>query len=98
MLSRGDVVLLDVREQHEWDSGHAPHATHLALSAMRSGPVELDENATYVVICASGVRSLTVAEALTAGGYSAINVVGGMAAWVQAGGPVVLPDGPAPLA
>ena len=96
-LASGDSVLLDVREQYEWDAVHAPQATHLALSAMRSGPVELAEDATYLVICASGARSQTVAEALTAAGYSALNVVGGMAAWEQAGGPVERPAAAAPL-
>ena len=96
-LVAGASVLLDVREQYEWDAVHAPDATHLALSAMRGGPVELDESASYVVICASGVRSETVATALVEAGYSAVNVIGGMAAWEQAGGPVVRPAAKPPL-
>ena len=96
-LASGESVLLDVREQHEWDAVHAPGATHLAPSAMRGGPVELDESASYVVICASGVRSETVATALLEAGYSAVNVTGGMAAWEQAGGPVVRPAAQSPL-
>lgn len=96
-LVDGESVLLDVREQREWDAVHVPGATHLALSAMRGGPVELDESASYVVICASGVRSETVTEALVAAGYSAVNVIGGMPAWEQAGGPVVRPAAQSPL-
>jgi len=90
-LADGESVLLDVREQYEWDAVHAPQATHLALSTMQSGPVDLAEDANYLVICASGARSQTVATALTEAGYSAVNVIGGMAAWEQAGGPVVRP-------
>ena len=96
-LASGDSVLLDVREQYEWDAVHAPQATHLALSTMHSGPVELAEDASYVVICASGVRSESVTEALVAAGYSAVNVIGGMAAWEQAGGAVVRPAASTPL-
>lgn len=96
-LAAGDVVLLDVREQYEVDAVRIPGATHLALSTMRSGPVDLDEDATYLVICASGVRSETVATALTEAGYSAINVLGGIAAWEQAGGTVVRPAPQTPL-
>ena len=96
-LASGSSVLLDVREQYEWDAVHAPGATHLALSAMRGGPVELDEAASYVVICASGVRSETVTAALVDAGYSAVNVIGGMAAWEQAGGPVARQASQSPL-
>ena len=96
-LVAGSNVLLDVREQYEWDAVHAPDAVHLALSAMRGGPVELDESASYVVICASGVRSETVTAALVDAGYSAVNVIGGMAAWEQAGGPVVRQAPQSPL-
>lgn len=97
-LASGDVVLLDVREQNEWDAGHAPQATLLPLSTMQAGPVDLDEDTTYLVICHSGGRSLTVATALTQGGYNAINVLGGMMAWEQAGGDVVRPAAQSPLA
>ena len=96
-LAQGESILLDVREQHEWDAVHAPQATHLALSTMHAGPVDLAEDANYLVICASGARSLTVATALTEAGYSAVNVLGGMAAWEQAGGPVVRPAPQPPL-
>jgi rhodanese-related sulfurtransferase len=96
-LASGESVLLDVREQYEWDAVHAPGATHLAMSTMQSGPVELAEDANYLVICASGARSQTVASALTAAGYAAANVIGGMAAWEQAGGPVERPAAPRPL-
>ena len=90
-LAEGDAVLLDVREQYEWDAGHAPAATLLPLSTMQAGPVDLDTDTTYLVICHSGARSLTVATALSQAGYSAINVLGGMMAWEQAGGDVVRP-------
>lgn len=96
-LAASGSVLLDVREQYEWDAVHASGATHLALSTMRGGPVELDENASYVVICASGVRSETVTAALVDAGYSAVNVIGGMAAWEQVGGPVERPASQTPL-
>jgi len=97
-LAAGDAVLLDVREQSEWDAGHAPQATLLPLSTMQAGPVDLAEDTTYLVICHSGARSLTVATALSQAGYSAINVLGGMMAWEQAGGDVVRPAAPSTLA
>lgn len=95
-LASGESVLLDVREQWEWDAVHAIGATHLALSTMHAGPVELAEDANYLVICASGARSQTVTAALSAAGYSATNVIGGMAAWEQAGGPVERPAAQSP--
>jgi rhodanese-related sulfurtransferase len=65
---------------------------------MHGGPVELAEDKTYLVICHSGGRSLTVTTALTQAGYTAINVLGGMMAWEQAGGEVVRPAAQPPLA
>jgi len=97
-LADGESVLLDVRERNEWDAGHAPQATLLPLSTMQAGPVDLDEDKNYLVICHSGARSLTVATALAQAGYSVVNVQGGMMAWEQAGGPVVRPAAPSPLA
>jgi rhodanese-related sulfurtransferase len=52
----------------------------------------------FLVICQAGGRSLRVATALAASGYSPINVIGGTGAWQSAGGAIVA-DGPAaPLA
>ncbi|MGW7363509.1 rhodanese-like domain-containing protein [Streptomyces sp. NPDC054841] len=87
----GGSVLLDVREAHEWDAGHAPGAVHLPLSALAIG-AELPAPALgrpLVVICRSGRRSRDAAELLAAQGLAAVDVKGGMIAWAREGLPVV---------
>lgn len=92
------VLLIDVREQWEWDAGHAPQATHIAMRELGDHVAELPNDQDVLVICQSGGRSLTVATALADAGYRAVNVLGGMTAWEQAGGVVVRPAPPEPLA
>ncbi|AOR30015.1 sulfurtransferase [Streptomyces fodineus] len=85
------AVLLDVRELDEWSAGHAPGAVHHSLTGLLAGvplPTEA-RGRRLVVICRSGNRSRRAAELLTAGGAEAVDVIGGMRAWAQAGLPVV---------
>ena len=87
----GDAVLLDVREPHEWQAGHAPRAVHLPLSALAAGaglPAHAQAR-PLVVICRSGNRSRQAAELLAARGAEAVDVIGGMRDWAGAGLPVV---------
>ncbi|MFK0258874.1 rhodanese-like domain-containing protein [Streptomyces sp. NPDC090445] len=87
----GDAVLLDVREQAEWDAGHAPGAVHAPLSRLVTGaPLPTAaEDRQLVVICRSGHRSRQAAKLLTGRGAQAVDVAGGMTAWAAAGLPVV---------
>jgi rhodanese-related sulfurtransferase len=97
-LADGGALLVDVREQWEWDAGHAPPAIHLPMGSLGDRVEELPDDQPVLVICHSGGRSLTVATALADAGFNAINVVGGMTAWEQSGGAVVRPATEAPLA
>ncbi|MEU9394688.1 rhodanese-like domain-containing protein [Streptomyces sp. NPDC048324] len=86
-----DAVLLDVREPYEWQTGHAPRAVHLSLSALAAG-AGLPSRAQarpLIVICRSGNRSRQAAELLVARGAEAVDVIGGMRDWAAAGLPVV---------
>lgn len=91
LLERGEAVLLDVREPHEWASGHAPQAEHLPMGRVRPGAVP--DGRPVIAICRSGNRSGRVADLLAAAGVPVHNLAGGMAAWAAAGLPVVTDDG-----
>jgi rhodanese-related sulfurtransferase len=91
-MVRSGALLLDVREDDEWAAGHAPGASHLPLSRL-SGVVELPSDRAIVCVCHVGVRSAAVAAWLVGAGRDAVNLVGGMAAWLDAGLPVVRADG-----
>jgi len=92
--SGGDAaVLLDVREDDEWQLGHAPGARHIPMGEVPTRLEEIPTDAELYVICHGGGRSQRVADYLVRNGYQPVNVRGGMAAWAGAGRPVVTDDG-----
>ena len=88
---REGVVLLDVREQDEWDAGHAPGALHIPLGDLR--PEMIPADTAVMCMCRSGGRSGNATSMLRAAGIDAVNVSGGMNAWSVAGLAVVRDDG-----
>ncbi len=89
--------LLDVREDDEWQAGHAAGALHIPMSEFVARYGELTEAAPQDgrvnVICRSGGRSAQVTMYLTQQGVDAANVAGGMQAWEAAGRPVEADNG-----
>lgn len=88
-LTESGSWLLDVREQDEWDRGHAPSAHLVPLSELSSRIAEIPTDQPVLVVCLAGSRSLRAASALADAGVDAVNVTGGMLAWVSSAGPVV---------
>lgn len=88
-LVRDGAVLLDVRESHEWNAGHAPQAEHLPLGRIQEASKKVRGGKQVVVVCRSGNRSRHATKSLIAMGYDAVNLSGGMHAWKRAGGQVV---------
>ncbi|MFC6715797.1 rhodanese-like domain-containing protein [Branchiibius cervicis] len=80
-----DAVILDVREQDEWDAGHAPNAVHIPLSELPSRIDELPEVDELPVVCRRGGRSAQAVAWLEQQGFDVVNVEGGMSAWESAG-------------
>ena len=81
-----DAVILDVREQDEWDAGHAPGAVHIPLAELPARLDELpDDTDTLAVVCRSGGRSSRAVEWLSQQGFDVANLEGGMRAWHGAG-------------
>jgi rhodanese-related sulfurtransferase len=87
------AVLLDVREPHEWDAGHAEAALSIPMGELGARLDEIPPGRDVVVICRSGSRSGRVTEALVHAGHDAVNLAGGMQAWASAGLPVVAEHG-----
>lgn len=87
------AVLLDVREDDEWQAGHAPGAVHMALGDLGREYGRLPDDAPVLCVCRTGHRSERAAAALRGAGYDASNVAGGMKAWLADGLPVVTDGG-----
>jgi rhodanese-related sulfurtransferase len=84
-----DLVVLDVREDHEWAAGHIAGAIHIPLGELGTRVGELDPAARTLVVCHLGGRSARATQWLHAQGHDVTNVAGGMEAWEQAGRPVI---------
>lgn len=84
---RGFVVL-DVRENSEWNEQHIPGAIHIPFHALKSRLDELPTRKTIAAFCGGGIRSSIAASILQAQGFTTNNIPGGMSAWEATGGPL----------
>ncbi len=96
-LAAKTAVLIDVREQKEWDAGHLKDAELLPLSKLKAcvGKDELDKKLpkgkVVYLHCKSGGRSVTAAEFLTKQGYEVRALAEGFDDLVKAGLPKAEP-------
>ncbi|HZS75659.1 MAG TPA: molybdopterin-synthase adenylyltransferase MoeB [Ktedonobacteraceae bacterium] len=89
-----EIVLVDVREKHEWNEGHIPGAVHVPRGFLELQIEEAvpDKSKTVVLYCAGGVRSLMAGKTLKQMGYrNAISMSGGFGQWKNNGLPFVQP-------
>ena len=84
-----DALWLDVREDAEWEAGHAPSAVHIAMRDLPDHLDEFGDGRRIVVICRSGNRSGKVTAWLINHGIDAVNMTGGMQVWEREGLPVM---------
>jgi rhodanese-related sulfurtransferase len=91
-----DARILDVREPDEWEAGHIEGALHIPLADLPGRLDELPDGEPVYVICRIGGRSARAVAWLSHNGYEAVNVDGGMGAWVAAGRPMVSETGETP--
>ncbi|TWP37862.1 rhodanese-like domain-containing protein [Leekyejoonella antrihumi] len=87
-----DAVMVDVREQDEWDAGHAPGAIHIPLGELPSRLDDLPDIDPMPIVCRSGNRSARAAAWLEHQGFDAVNVAGGMKDWATASKPLAGTD------
>ena len=83
MDSEEGYIILDAREQDEYDTGHIPGAIlipHTEIEA-RAEEVLPDKDQLILVYCRSGRRSKLAAEALAELGYTNIKEFGGIIDW-----------------
>ena len=84
MEEQPDAVILDVREQDEYDAGHIPGAVLLSVSTIdeETAASAIPEKDTVVLVyCRSGNRSKTASQSLVDLGYTRIYEFGGIKDW-----------------
>lgn len=87
-------VLVDTREDSEWNAGHAQGAVHIGKGVIeRDIEAQVpDKSATLVLYCGGGFRSALAADNLARMGYTnCISLDGGWRGWVDAGLPTEKP-------
>ena len=83
MDSEKDVVILDVRQQDEFDSGHIPDAILIPYTEIENKAEEMlpDKDKLILVYCRSGRRSKIAAGSLVNLGYTNVKEFGGIIDW-----------------
>jgi sulfur-carrier protein adenylyltransferase/sulfurtransferase len=96
LIEKGDAVVVDVREQQEWDEGHIAGAIHLPRGNLESRIERLapERSRPLVVYCSSGSRSVFAAKTLGELGYDdVVSLAGGFTDWKRNGFPVQMQAG-----
>ena len=86
------LILVDVREDHEWNEGRLPGAVHLGRGILERDAEEKfpDKNAELVLYCGGGFRSALAADNLQKMGFTRVlSMDGGFRGWREAGHPTV---------
>lgn len=86
IMNRDDVVLIDVREQYEYDEAHIPGVTLIPLNSVPQRLDEIPKDKTVIMTCRSGNRSGQATDFLRENGFDNVhNMSGGINAWKSAG-------------
>ena len=84
MMDTQEVIILDVREQDEFDAGHIPGAVLLPVGSITkdtAAAVIPETDSVVLVYCRSGNRSKTASKALADLGYTNVYEFGGINTW-----------------
>lgn len=86
------AILIDVREDNEWDTDHADGALHMGRGIIERDIVQdiPDKSAELILYCGGGYRSALAADMLQKMGYTNVfSMAGGWKAWRDASAPTV---------
>lgn len=88
-LRAGEVLVIDVREQAEWDHSHIDgDVRHIPLSRLQAAAATVPSDKPIVFQCRVGGRSTMAAQAFRASGFEAYSLAGGLLAWDAEGLPI----------
>jgi rhodanese-related sulfurtransferase len=85
-----DYIILDVRNQDEYDNGHIEGAVLIPVSELEGRLDELPADKPIITYCKSGARSATASSLLVENGFREVYDMGGISEWIDKGCPVVI--------
>ncbi len=88
---KNNVILIDVREDNEWEKGHAENAVHIGRGVIERDIVHEfpDKSQEIILYCGGGYRSALAAESLQKMGYTNVfSMKGGWSAYEEADAPI----------
>ena len=88
LLEKGEVHVLDVREDHEYNSGHIKGSQSIYVGHIKDRLGEIPRGEIVCVTCGVGLRASIAASILEKEGFKVMNLLGGMYAWNSAKLPV----------
>ncbi|MDD5276103.1 MAG: rhodanese-like domain-containing protein [Methylovulum sp.] len=91
LYTNSKVLIIDVRENDEWNNQHIPNAIHIPLGQLTKRLPELEpyKNSAIVTQCNTGKRSLQALKLLKSAGFTQVySMEGGLVAWQKTGLPV----------
>jgi rhodanese-related sulfurtransferase len=90
MIDTGEVFILDVRTQEEYNAGHIRNSTLIPVQDLSKRLNEVPRDRDILVYCKTGGRSTAASEILVNNGFARIyNMKGGITEWTKAGYEVV---------
>lgn len=88
------IILIDTREDSEWQNGHVPKAIHIGKGVLERDIEQHvpDEDIPIIIYCGGGSRSALAAMSLQVMGYTQVmSMAGGYRGWLEAGLPIEKP-------
>src|SRR3954466_8986488 len=86
------LLVLDVREDDEWQAGHVPGSVHVPLRQLGERYADLPDADQTLVVCRVGSRGAYAAGFLLQRGVDAVNLAGGLVSWESAGRALIADD------
>ncbi|ASK29192.1 sulfurtransferase [Chryseobacterium sp. T16E-39] len=71
-LVKNGAVILDVRTEKEYKTGHIKGSVNISLGEIRERYIELDPDKTYITVCSHGLRSVKVETILKEKGFKKV--------------------------
>ena len=89
MINRQNAIVLDVRQQDAFATGHIVDAISIPLAELENKYKKLDKSKPIIIVCATGLESQQAANLLAKHELNTYILAGGIRSWKEAGMPLI---------